>query len=247
MPLFTVMALWAAYEVVVARRARWAVLFFVALAAQVQIRILALIFGPAALLTVVLWPWSWGIRWPAVGIALGALMTVPYLAWVGLNWDDFTAKLAEGNRGVADVPHHGAAELVLWVGSRLRPAAGHQRRGILAGAAWDGRQGALGLVGLLLVAGCVMAVSQPCVVLRLGASAAAGALAAAAGCGAGRAVLVGLPALSGRPVPGDLPGAGAANRVAARAPQAAAGGAGRGGRSGCWAPTGSPRRRWSTA
>ena len=66
MPLFTVVALWAAYEVVVARRAPWAVLFFVALAAQVQVRILALIFGPAALLTVAFWPLRWGYagrRW----------------------------------------------------------------------------------------------------------------------------------------------------------------------------------------
>ena len=99
MPLFTVVALWAAYEVVVARRAQWAVVFFVALAAQVQVRILALIFGPAALLTVALWPLRWGFRWPALGIALGALMTAPYLAWIGLNWGDFAGKLAEGNRG----------------------------------------------------------------------------------------------------------------------------------------------------
>jgi len=156
-PLFTVVALWAAYEVVVAGRARWAVVFFVALAAQVQIRILALIFGPAALLTVALWPWRWGIRWPALGIALGGLLTVPYLTWVVLNWGEIAAKLAEGNRGVAVVPHHGAAELVLWVGAGfgLLPASSDVA-GWLAPLGLVG-QGVVALVGLLLVGGCGLA------------------------------------------------------------------------------------------
>jgi 4-amino-4-deoxy-L-arabinose transferase-like glycosyltransferase len=157
MPLFTVIALWAAYEVVVARRARWAVVFFVALAAQVQVRILALIFGPAALLTLVIWPWRWGIRWPVLGIALGTLLTIPYLVWVGLNWSEITTKLDEGNRGVAMVPQHGAAELVLWVGAGygLLPASSDVATW-LAPLGMAG-QGALALVGLLLLAGCAMA------------------------------------------------------------------------------------------
>jgi hypothetical protein len=157
-PLFTVVALWAAYEVVVARRARWAVVFFVALAAQVPIRILALIFGPAALLTSGCWPMRWGIRWPALGIVLGTAMTVPYLTWVGLHWPELSAKLEEGNRGVAIVQHHGAAELVLWAASGfgLLPAASDE-------AAWlaplgTAGQGALLLAGLLLLAGCLMGV-----------------------------------------------------------------------------------------
>lgn len=157
MPLFTVIALWAAYQVVAARRAHWAVVFFVALAAQVQVRILALIFGPAALLSVLIWPFRWGIRWPALGIVLGTLLTVPYLAWVALNWTEISAKLAEGNRGVAEVPHHGAAELVLWVGAGfgLLPASSDV-------AAWlaplgTAGQAALVLVGLLLLVSSIMA------------------------------------------------------------------------------------------
>lgn len=156
-PLFTVLALWAAYEVVVARRARWAVLFFVALAAQVQVRILALIFAPAALLTLAIWPRRWGVRWPALGIILGTLLTIPYLAWVGLNWTAFSEKLAEGNRGVATVPHHGAAELVLWVGAGygLLPATSDVSPWLaplgLAG------QVALVLVALLLLSGLLIA------------------------------------------------------------------------------------------
>lgn len=157
-PLFTVAALWAAYEVVVNRRARWAVLFFVALAVQVQIRILSLIFGPAALLTVALWPWRWGVRWPALGIGIGALLTAPYLGWVALNWGELSGHLAAGNRGVAVAPQHDALELVLWTaaGFGLLPATSDV-------AAWLDPLGMVGwvvvaVVGVLLAAALVMAV-----------------------------------------------------------------------------------------
>jgi 4-amino-4-deoxy-L-arabinose transferase-like glycosyltransferase len=156
-PLFTVLALWGAYQVVVARRPRWAVLFFVALAIQVQIRILALIFGPAALLTVLLWPRRWGIRWPAVGIALGCLLQVPYLGYAATHWSDFAAKLAEGNRGVGLAPTNGATMLVLWVGSGfgLLPAASDVAPWLnpLGQVGW----GIVGLAGLLLLAGLGLA------------------------------------------------------------------------------------------
>jgi 4-amino-4-deoxy-L-arabinose transferase-like glycosyltransferase len=157
-PLFTVLALWGAYEVVAAGRARWAVPFFVALAVQVQIRILSLIFGPAALLTVVLWPRRWGIRWPALGIVLGGLLAVPYLAWAALHWAEFAGKLTEGNRGVGLAPTNGAATLVLWLGAGfgLLPAASDV-------APWLDPLGQVGramlaLVGVLLLAGLAMAV-----------------------------------------------------------------------------------------
>jgi hypothetical protein len=157
-PLFTILALWGAYEVVVGRRARWAVLFFVALAIQVQIRILSLIFGPAALLTLVLWPRRWGVRWPALGIVLGCLLQVPYLGYVAAHWADFAAKLEAGNRGVGLAPTNGATTLVLWVASGfgLLPAASDV-------APWlnplgQAGRGILGLVGALLLAGLGMAV-----------------------------------------------------------------------------------------
>lgn len=157
-PLFTVLALWGAYQVVAAGRARWALPFFVALAVQVQIRILSLIFGPAALLTLVLWPRRWGIRWPALGIALGGVLTIPYLAWVGLHWTEFAGRLAEGNRGVGLAPTNGAVSLVLWIGAGfgLLPAASDV-------APWlhplgQAGRGALGLAGLLLLAGLGIAV-----------------------------------------------------------------------------------------
>jgi 4-amino-4-deoxy-L-arabinose transferase-like glycosyltransferase len=157
-PLFTVLALWGAYEVILARKSRWAVLFFVALAIQVQIRILSLIFGPAALLSLLIWPKRWGIRWPALGIIIGSVITVPYLTWVALHWTEFAAKLSEGNRGVALAPTNGAATLVLWVGAGfgLLPAASDV-------ASWLNPLGQVGLgvlwlVGLLLLAGLAMAV-----------------------------------------------------------------------------------------
>ena len=158
-PLFTVIALWAAYEVVVDRRARWAVAFFVALAVQVQIRILSLIYGPAALLTLALWPWRWGVRWPAIGILTGALLTVPYLTWIAAHRAEISARLADGNRGVQLAPRSGALEMVLWSGSGfgLLPATSDV-------APWlnplgQAGRGALGLVGVLLAAGLAMAVT----------------------------------------------------------------------------------------
>jgi hypothetical protein len=132
--------------------------FFVALAIQVQIRILSLIFGPAALLTVLLWPRRWGIRWPALGIGLGCLLSVPYLGWVATHWTVFAGQLAEGNRGVGLAPSGGSLALVLWIGAGfgLLPASSDV-------ASWLDPLGQLGyamlgLVGVLLVAGLAMAV-----------------------------------------------------------------------------------------
>ena len=127
-PLFTVLALWAMLVVVCRRRAEWAVLFFLALALQVQTRILAVIYAPAALLTLALFPRRWGWRWPALGIGLGVLVSLPYLGWVGLHWPELQARLAEGNRGIAlasggsSAP--GAGQLLLWTaaGYGLLPA-----------------------------------------------------------------------------------------------------------------------------
>jgi hypothetical protein len=157
-PLFTTIALWAAYEVVVWRRAARGALFFVALAAQVQVRILASIYGPAAFLTLVLWPRRWGVRWPALGIVLGALLAVPYLGWIAVHSSQVTSMLAEGNRGLAEAPRGAEAGLVFWMASGygLLPASSTV-------APWLdplGQAGtlALVLVGLLLAAGVGMAV-----------------------------------------------------------------------------------------
>ena len=124
-PLFTTVALGSAYMVVACRRSRWAVPFFVMLALQVQTRILALIYAPAALASLALYPRHWGLRWPLLGIALGALLSVPYAAWVLTHWDELAARLAAGNRGIALTPTNSAPELVLWMaaGFNLLPVA----------------------------------------------------------------------------------------------------------------------------
>src|SRR3712207_4094651 len=104
--------------VICGHRRRWAALFFLALALQVQTRILALVYAPAALVTLALFPRRWGWRWPVLGIALGVLVSLPYLGWVALHWTELESKLAEGNRGVAltasAASGRGAGELLLW-------------------------------------------------------------------------------------------------------------------------------------
>ena len=162
-PLFTVVALWAAFEVVCGGRARWAVLFFLALALQVQTRVLALVYVPAAVLTLALFPRRWGWRWPMLGVALGVLVSLPYLGWVGLHWSELQARLAEGNRGIALAPAassgRGATQLLLWTaaGYGLLPAAS-------AAAPWLSSLGlatalTLWTVAALLVAGLGIAVA----------------------------------------------------------------------------------------
>jgi hypothetical protein len=157
-PLLTVAALWSAYAVVGRKESRWAVPFFVALAAQVQVRILAFIYGPAALLTLLIWPRRWGLRWPALGIGLGALLAIPYLLWIGVHWAEIVAKLGAGNRGIAEAPHASAVGLVVWLAAGFGLLPAHSDV-----APWLdplGQAGVLGLglVALLLAAGLLMGV-----------------------------------------------------------------------------------------
>ena len=123
-PLYTVVALWAALEVVCHRRSVWAAPFFVALALQVNTRILALVYAPAALLGLALFPRRWGWRWPLVGIALGTLISLPYLVYVAGHWSELAARLAEGNRGIDFDAQNSAPALLLWTaaGYGLLPA-----------------------------------------------------------------------------------------------------------------------------
>ena len=151
LPLFTVVALGSAYMVVVCRRSRWVVVFFVALALQVQTRILALIYAPAALASLATFPRHWGVRWPLLGIGLGALLSLPYATWVLTHWEDLTARLAAGNRGIALTPTHSALDLVLWTASgfNLLPVASDAAPW-LAPLGLANRAALVGATGLLL-------------------------------------------------------------------------------------------------
>lgn len=113
-PLFTTIALWAALEVICRRRARWAVLFFLAVALQVQTRVLGAIYAPATVLTMLPFARRWGVRWPIVGIALGVVVSLPYLLYVVGHWSELSARLAEGNRGLTLEVKNGAVDLLLW-------------------------------------------------------------------------------------------------------------------------------------
>lgn len=152
-PLLTVLALWAALEVVTRRRAVWAVAFFLMLALQVQTRLLAFVYAPAALLTVAIFPRRWGVRWPLAGIALGVLVSVPYALYVVTHWPELAARLSEGNRGVDLTSSNSAPTLLLWTaaGYGLLPATSKV-------APWLDRLGqvgwaTLGIVLALIVGG----------------------------------------------------------------------------------------------
>ena len=151
-PLFTTVALGSAYMVVACRRSRWAVPFFVALALQVQTRILALIYAPAALAMLGLFPRRWGVRWPLLGIGLGVLLSVPYATWVLTHWGELAARLAAGNRGFALTPTHSAPELVLWLaaGFNLLPVSGEA-------APWLTGLGQVNRVALVIASGLLLA------------------------------------------------------------------------------------------
>ena len=114
-PALTVVALWSAFEVVQARRAVGGLPFFLALAANVQARLLAACYAPAALASLALGGRVWASRWSLLGIAGGMLLSLPYALYLVSDRERIAAILAEGNRGVADAPRHGVFEFTWWL------------------------------------------------------------------------------------------------------------------------------------
>lgn len=159
-PLFTVLALWAALEVVAARRAGCALLFFVSLAAAVQARLLAVTYAPAALASLALGGRSWLSRWSVLGLVGGALFSLPYLVHLLAERETIAAALAEGNRGVAAVPSNRVLEFTWWFSAGLnllptppRLATSLDVLGVaLAAESW--------LAALLLIAGLAICLSR---------------------------------------------------------------------------------------
>lgn len=123
-PALTLLALWAALEVVVEGRSRFSAPFFLALSAGVQARLLAVSYAPAALVALALGGRRWLSSWSLLGIAAGGLLGVPYLLHVLDTRDQIAAALADGQRGLAAAPRLAALQLVWWftAGVNLVPA-----------------------------------------------------------------------------------------------------------------------------
>lgn len=118
-PLLTAIMLFSAAMVVARRDHRWIVPFFVAGAAQTQTHLLAVLYGPPVLLTLVLF-WR---RWvapplvPAIGAAL--VMVAPYALHLWAIRDDILAALSRGGRGITLAPDPTALIQTLWLVSGL--------------------------------------------------------------------------------------------------------------------------------
>jgi 4-amino-4-deoxy-L-arabinose transferase-like glycosyltransferase len=117
-PALTLLAFWAALELVVAGRRRLAFLFFLALAAGVQVRLLAAGLAPAAVAALGLGGRAWWTRWSALGLVGGGLLSLPYGWYLFSERERVLAILAEGERGVS-VPRTAVVEFTWWVTAGL--------------------------------------------------------------------------------------------------------------------------------
>ena len=118
-PVLAVMALWAAFEVVVARRDRFALPFLAALVASVQARLVAASYAPAALVALALGGRLWLSRWSLAGLAGGGLLALPYLVYLVGSREQTAAALAEGNRGLSPIPRITVLQFAWWVAAGL--------------------------------------------------------------------------------------------------------------------------------
>ncbi len=115
-PLFTVVMLWAAYEVVVGRKPAWALAFFPLAALQVQCHVMGALFLPAMLLTVLLYPRRWTSRYTFVGLVLGVLILLPYGLALAGQWGATKAILRQ-NGGQGLIFDLKAVTYALWFAS----------------------------------------------------------------------------------------------------------------------------------
>lgn len=152
LPLFTALALWAACAVVIDRKPAWALAFFPLLALQVQTHVLAVLYAPALVLTVLLyWP-RWRNRYTLVGAIAGALMLLPYAVALARQWPATVATLQQ-RAGQGMAPDLRAASFALWFASgKTFTALMGSHVGLLR--TWEQALQALNLVtAALLVAG----------------------------------------------------------------------------------------------
>jgi 4-amino-4-deoxy-L-arabinose transferase-like glycosyltransferase len=118
-PLLTTAMLFSAMMVVVRRDARWIVPFFLAGAAQTQTHLLAVLFGPSALLTLLLFARRWLSRYAVPAVAAAILLVAPYTLHLWGIRDALIEALGRGNRGITLSPDGTAAVLTTWLISGL--------------------------------------------------------------------------------------------------------------------------------
>jgi 4-amino-4-deoxy-L-arabinose transferase-like glycosyltransferase len=114
-PLLTTLMLLSAMLVVVRRDRRWIVPFFVFGAAQTQTHLLAVLFGPPALLTLALFVRRWLAPQLLVGVAAAIAIIAPFTLHLWSIRDDLTAALGRGNRGITLLPDWTATTLTTWL------------------------------------------------------------------------------------------------------------------------------------
>ncbi|HOG45619.1 MAG TPA: glycosyltransferase family 39 protein [Anaerolineae bacterium] len=141
LPLFTVLILWSACEVIVSRKPAWAIVFFPLLALQVQAHVMGFLFLPAALLTVALFPRRWWQRYSLLAIALGLLILLPYGVVLARAWG-VTKGALQQNTQAGLIFDHRALTYALWLasGATLSALLGH------SASALQGWEQALGVV-----------------------------------------------------------------------------------------------------
>jgi len=154
LPLFTGLALWAACEVIVHRRPRWALAFFPLLALQVQAHVIAVVLFPAVVLTVALfWP-RWKNRYTLWGIGLGALILLPY-GWVLVHQWAATKAMVKQSVGHGPIVDLRVLVYGLWFASGQTVTALMGRSAAMLQGWEQALRGASVAVGLLLAAALV--------------------------------------------------------------------------------------------
>ncbi|MFN8524868.1 MAG: hypothetical protein U0821_17370 [Chloroflexota bacterium] len=114
-PALTAGMLLAACAVVMQRAQRWIVLFFVLGALQTQTHLLMVLFAPAAVLTLALFPRRW-LRPAVVPAAVAAVLVVlPYAGHLWSTRDDLITALGRGERGLTLALDGTAARLLTWL------------------------------------------------------------------------------------------------------------------------------------
>lgn len=114
-PLLTTLMLFSAMMVVARRDRRWIMPFFLAGAAQTQTHLLAVLYGPPVLLTLVLFWRRWLAPQLAIAVTAAVVIVAPYTLHLWSIRDEIVSVLSRGNRGITLWPNDMAATLTTWL------------------------------------------------------------------------------------------------------------------------------------